>query len=120
VFQGTTPSGKILGTDPQQFYRERSRVEIAVAGTDSVEEIYRTFQLKQNKRDTLAARHLTFENNLSVHQFMVAQFRVCNAIDTLIGVKSQTQNVTIITNGLVWIREYRDNSRDLVVYNPGN
>jgi hypothetical protein len=120
VFQGTTPTGEILGTVPQQFYRARSRVEIAVAGADSVENYRYVFQLNQNILDTLAIRQLIFENKLSVRQFMVAQFRVCNAIDTLVGVNTQIQDVATITNGLVWTRQYSDNSRDLVVYNPNN
>jgi hypothetical protein len=120
VFQGTTPSGKIPETDPPQLYRARSRVEIAVAGAESVEQVYRTFQLNQSSDDTLGVRHLTYENKLSVRQFMVTQFRVCNAIDTLVGVNTQTQDVITIPNGLLWTRQYSDNSRDLVVYNPDN
>jgi hypothetical protein len=123
VFQGTTPSGAIPiqpPPTPPVLYRERSRVEIAVAGADSVEQVYRTFQLNQSLDDTLGVRYLTYENKLSVRQFMVTQFRVCNAIDTLVGVNTQTQDVATITNGLVWTRQYNDNSRDLVVYNPNN
>lgn len=76
--------------------------------------------MKHDKKDTLATRHITFENNFTSNQIMVSQLRSCDAVSTLPGITSQLQNGTTITNGLIWTREYTDNSKDLFVYNPDN
>jgi hypothetical protein len=49
---------------------------------------------------------------------LVSQFRVCDASTALASVANDSQDTTTVSNGIVWTREYTDNSKDLLVFNP--
>lgn len=118
VFEGTTPSGEIPGTNPKKYYTSRSRIELAVAGANGVESVNHLFQMKGGDADTLETKHLTFENNLNSHSFLIARIRACDITDTFVSISSESRNLTTVTGGIIWTHEFIDGSRNLIVYNP--
>ncbi|MFP4418763.1 MAG: hypothetical protein ACLFSB_15995, partial [Chitinispirillaceae bacterium] len=113
VFEGTTPDP---ATSP---FNARSRIELAVAGATNVESVFDSspnYQMKKNQY--LATNHITFENDLHGHQFLLTQIRSCDAAANLTLISNQTIDTTVFTGGIVWKREYSNGSIDVIAYNP--
>lgn len=114
VFEGTTPvMDSLSGLSPE------SRIELAVAGASDIANDVIPFHTHQSESDTIGTTHLTFENNLQNSKFLITEIRTADISDNLPSVVTQQQDNTTIGDGLVWTRTYSDNSKDLVVYNPG-